>query len=224
MQMGGLTKFNTFNYHLNLFIKHGYLLSILFSTLCGCLSSPDSSTLTAPSTSIAIATPTPTASTTVTSSAATGVPAARILFSNDPTGGGSFKNGGTSTTAAVGSGLQAFRLFKPDGTKLAENPTTDTRWPNWLTSFEIGVSGSSNTGATGSNCARFAEPPEATKNNCHLVPDLSALDSQCGAQPYQFRVSEVDCIESNKPLAGTGSSSDGIYFRAVFNRANLGHY
>ena len=99
-------------------------------------------------------------------------------------------------------------------------------WPPWLTSFEIGISGSVNTSAPNPNCATFAGSAESSAINCNLGPTASPTPSQCGAPVSQFRVSEVDCAIPTGGLpatsTGTGGPADGVYLRAVFNRANLG--
>jgi hypothetical protein len=87
-------------------------------------------------------------------------------------------------------------------------------WPLWLESFEIGISGSSNSAATDPACAAFAGSNEILTANCSLGGTSQA---NCGAAPNQFRVSEADCTAAS---TGNGSGTDGIYIRAVFNRSS----
>lgn len=159
--------------------------------------------------------PTPSPSTTVTG----GARAVKILFK--ATSGGSFNAapaGGTA--AAVGSGLQAQRVFNPDGSLLASGTASST-WPAWLSSFEIGISGTSNSSAKDPNCAKFASSTEATDLSCDFGNGSGT--SPCGAPPSQFRVSEVDCsLGSPAASNGNGGPSDGVYLRAKFNRSQLG--
>jgi hypothetical protein len=99
-------------------------------------------------------------------------------------------------------GLAATQVFNADNTLLSSGGYTATNWPQWLSRFEIGISGSSNSGATDADCARFADnTTEASLNGT-------------------FRVSEADC--SGTTANGTGGPNDGVYLRATFNRSQLG--
>ena len=156
----------------------------------------------------------------------TGARAIKILFQLGA--GGSFDNptGGTSggTAATPGSGLQAARVFNPDGSQLNTGAPGTSGWPGWLSSFEVGISGASNASAPYSYCANFANfdvaaPAENTLSNCFIGPAGSVTASQCGAPSGMFRVSEVDCsLGPSATAAGSGGPNDGVYFRAVFNR------
>ncbi len=174
-------------------------------------------------------------STVTTSSSPTPTPAAgvrAVRINLQQADGGSFdslsaQNHAAGTIPIPGSGHIARKLYNPDGTFLANVTPAGVKsanWPLWLSSFEIGVSGSLNTSAPNPNCATFAGVTESTLMNCLLGP--SSTPSQCGAPSGQFRVSEVDCsIASASGAAastGTGGPSDGIYMRAQFDRSNLG--
>lgn len=182
---------------------------------------------------------TTTSSTTTTAQLSTlpaGSRAAQIIFQS--TIGGSFNTlqgeGNTQGTfASPGSGHPAVRIFNPDGTlqgsvsqSSISSPKKYVNWPPWLSSFEIGISGSVNTSAPNPNCATFSGSAESTAINCYLGPTTSPIASQCGAPLSQFRVSEVDCSTPTGGLAatsnGTGGPEDGVYLRAVFDRSNLG--
>ncbi|MBI2711705.1 MAG: hypothetical protein HYX41_02415 [Bdellovibrio sp.] len=158
----------------------------------------------------------PSASPSPSYSATGGAKAVKIIFSD--TSSGSFNppsSGGT--VAAPGSGLQAVRVFNPDGTVLASNGPTGSNWPAWLAGFELGISGTSNTSAKNPYCATFAGSTESTDLSCNFGSGSGT--SACGAPPGQFRISEVDC-SAGAPAAssGNGGPSDGIYFRATFSR------
>ncbi len=132
-------------------------------------------------------------------------------------------------------GLQPTEVFHPDGSPLAyrlyntdgtPNISTSTNWPSWLQSFDIGISGLNNPGATNPACARFTTSAE-TGNNCKIGPKSSLLPANCNAPLNQFRISEADCSSTNSDgtnttQIGTGGPNDGIYLRAVFNRGTGG--
>ena len=109
--------------------------------------------------------------------------AAQFIFTTNTTGGSFNSPTSGGTTLGVGNGLQAVRVFNADGSLLA-NGTTATTWPSWITSFEIGISGSNNTAAPNQNCATFAGANENTNTNC-LFPGAGATVS-CGAYPGTF--------------------------------------
>lgn len=165
------------------------------------------------------ASPSPGPSPTI--SAAPGVRAARIIFQD--TSGGSFNAPSNSgTTPAPGSGLQATRIYNPNGTLLEGNGYSGPNWPAWLPSFEIGISGSSNTASSNPYCANFASSSESSSLNCNFGQGTL---SPCGAPAGQYRVSEVDCtVGSPSAQNGNGGPSDGVYLRAQFSRnpSNLG--
>ncbi len=161
----------------------------------------------------------------------------KILFKQSTAG--SFDAPPSSgTLPQVGQGLKASRLFNLDGSILASavlNTTTgkinqSANWPAWFKSLEIGVSGSLNTAAPNPDCARFADSSESTLSNCFIgpgpTPNTLPNPSACGAPAGQFRVSEADCAIANGSIqaatTGSGGANDGIYFRAVFDRTNLG--
>ena len=185
----------------NFYLKYiGFILA-----LTGCTSSTQFALN--PTTS-ATATPTPASSSTVK--------AVKIIFSQSSSG--SFNSpSSTGTTPSPGSGLQATRLFYPNGTVLASAGAGGANWPAWLSSFEMGISGPSNTSSLNPNCANFAGTTESSTNNCQI----GGVASNCGAAAGLFRVSEVDCSVAGSyttASVGVGGPSDGIYFRAQFNR------
>lgn len=191
------------------------------STGCPLQAKVDSSNSSTASTTTTTQTSTSTSSATSNSSAATvvstGPKAIRIIFKqSNPTG--SFDASPTNGTPATpGSGQQAVRFFNADGSLLAGATTT------WLSSFEIGVSGSNNTAAKNPNCAKFADAAESSDlDNCSF--DGGSTSIGCGAPNGLFRVSEYDCVMTTGqvPDDGTGGPSDGIYLRATFNRNLLG--
>lgn len=156
---------------------------------------------------------------TAAASSSTSIPstamAARILFSSGSSGSfDSPSSGGTAN--AYGSGLQAERLYKPNGDLLASS-TSSTDWPTWISSVELGISGSKNTAATNVNCARFAESNEDTSATCNFDTDDATAAVSCGAPSSVFRVSDFDCNRGTI-TDGAGSSSDGVYVRVTFNR------
>jgi len=198
------------------FVKTRNVSRIIISTVyvaltaSGCLSGNPSGTLVTVS-----PTPTPTATSTPLP-VVVGPRAVKILFNLSQSGSFDSANGTASgTPPGVGNGLQVTRVFNPDNTLLATNinSTKSANWPLWLNSFEIGVSGSSNTSAPGRDCARFASNSEIFQQNCNLG---GATLANCGAPPFQYRVSEVDCSSA---ATGNGGPSDGVYLRAIFNRS-----
>ncbi|MEO7161307.1 MAG: hypothetical protein ABI041_00160 [Bdellovibrionia bacterium] len=185
-----------------------FWLVVLPFVLGGCVFTPTAPQAISALTSVA-ATPTPAVT------VAGGVKAVKIYFQASTNS--SFDAPSSNllgTVAAVGSGLQAKRIYNGDGSALALRGTTDPSWPAWLTSFEIGVSGSSNASATNAHCANFVYSTEAISTRDCKTP--LGVTYNCGAPLNQFRVSEWDCTGAS---VGNGGPSDGIYFRAVFNRA-----
>lgn len=170
----------------------------------------------------------PSASPSVTSSSSVNATAAQIIFQTSA--GGSFDPplNSNGTVPSPGSGIQATRVFNPDGSLLA---STTSAWPNWISSFEISTSGSQNTASPNAACANFANANESSTQNCILGTTASCNNtgsssigplSECGASVGQYRVSEVDCdLGSPATVAGNGGPNDGVYFRAQFNRSNL---
>jgi len=207
-----------------LFLSSSILTFILSATFSACTPNSASSLLTSAS-----ASPSPTP---VNTAPAAGSRAAKIIFQD--TTGGSFNppsaGGGTPTTP--GSGLQAVRIFNADGTVLSSGGPSSSTWPQWLSSFELGVSGSSNGSSPNGNCANFASASESSVPNCIIGTTASCpaaagvTPAQCGAPAGQFRISEVDCSLNNPTSGGNGGPGDGVYFRATFNRnsAYLGSY
>lgn len=161
--------------------------------------------------------PTVVSSTTV-STIPTGARAVKILF--QATSGGSFDpitSSGAGTPNLPGRGQQAIRIYNPDNTLLARGGPTSTNWPPWLSSFEIGVSGSLNSASGNPNCGNFAGSSEGTDLNC----EFGTGNIACGAPLGNYRVSETDCSAmSPVALDGNGGPTDGIYFRAIFNRSS----
>jgi hypothetical protein len=143
------------------------------------------------------------------------VRAAQIIFTTNTTGGSFNAPGPNGTAPGVGKGVQAVRVFNPDGTLLAQDGPTGLNWPTWLQNFEIGISGSSNSAAINPNCARFGTNDDVSASGACVFPNPVA-SSNCGVTS-NYRVSEADC-GVNTPTAGNGTDQDGIYFRAVFNR------
>lgn len=145
------------------------------------------------------------------------------------------EEGGTSTVGLVNGqprlGWQATRVFSPSGGFATGGRSIGSRqydsngavtssqgWPTWLTSFDIGISGTNNTNAKAPACARFAPSTEAGAN-CNLGPNATS-SSNCGAPLGQFRVSEADCMltTTSPTVSGTGGMNDGVYIRTQFNR------
>ncbi|OFZ73916.1 MAG: hypothetical protein A3K03_04780 [Bdellovibrionales bacterium RIFOXYD1_FULL_44_7] len=152
------------------------------------------------------ATPSPTPSPTY--SVPSGAKAAKIIFKN--TSGGSFNSPAAGGTApAPASGLQAVRVFDADGTQ-------HTTWPEWLTSVEIGITGTA-ANSSDANCARFADATDPT-TTCDFDDDAATPEVSCGAAQYLFRVSDYDCAQTASATEGTGGPSDTVYIRASFNR------
>lgn len=170
------------------------------------------------------------ATTGLMSTTVTGTMAAQVIFNNLTGSFGTVPVGGTA--AADGSGLAATKLFKTDGTTVLANGTTDTNWPSWLTSVEVGVTGATSSYTVGfggggtfsssANCARFTTTPESSVTNCNFGSGNVVCDAPAG----NFRVSEVDCDYGFDPAGqgaetGNGSQADNVYIRAKFNRSVL---
>lgn len=151
--------------------------------------------------------------------------AVRIYFQQSTTTDTSAKSFDVapSTGTTPGAGFQATRLFKPDGTLLDTAVTSDPKWPKvpWISSVEVGLSGSTNTAAKNSNCAKFAASYEATQQ-CSFDGTGTTNMGNCGALNGFYRVSEYDCMRTDvgtaAASAGTGGPNDGIYIRVTFNR------
>ncbi len=144
------------------------------------------------------------------------VKAVKIVFKQSSSTGSFDAPPANGTPARVGSGLKAVRYFAADGSLLSSAPS-------WLSYFELGVSGASNTSAPNGACARFADSTEGSgQNNCFY--SSSANQKNCGAPTGLFRVSEFDCLYDSTRAAsvGTGGPNDGIYFRATLNRSAMG--
>lgn len=193
-------------------------LMIIFFPLAfsACVFGPSTATINVP-------TPTSTTTSTTTIAGVNGLPggprAARIIFQQSYPSGSfdTSPTGGTPDTP--GSGQQAMRVFNPDGSLLASGGTAATAWPQWLTSFEIGISGTSNTAAPNPDCARFAQLSESTANNCVFTSPFTSYNTTCGAGSGMYRVSEFDCTSTTLPSTkGNGGPSDGVYLRATFSR------
>jgi hypothetical protein len=149
-----------------------------------------------------------------------GTKAAKIFFKTGYPAGSFDSPSSGGTVATPGSGLQAVRIFNADGSLLAANGPTDSAWPKWISSVEIGISGSNNTSAPNADCARFAAVGEDASAKCNFkgLANPSASDlTACGAGTGLFRVSEYDCAKA-ATATGTGGPSDGVYIRATFNR------
>jgi hypothetical protein len=172
----------------------------------GCITPPHTTTI------LATSTPTPSPSPSPTSTATMGANAVKILFQTSANGSFDAPSDANGTAPNPGNGLQAVRIFKADNSPLASGGPSGTGWPKWFTSFEMGLSGSRNTSAIKSSCAKFADASESATTNCNLG---NSSFSSCGAAAGQFRISESDCKGSG---VGNGGPADELYFRAVFNR------
>ncbi len=170
-----------------------------------------------------------TGDSTSSSSNSTSIPggarAAKIIFRQSSSSGSFDSAPSTGTRNNPGNGHQAKRVFNADGSLLSSGGPTASSWPKWLSGFEIGISGASNTAAPNSDCARFAATSESVNDSsCQFDTDRDgAFDAgdvtQCGAPDGYFRVSEYDCTKSGSSTnAGNGGPTDGVYLRATFNR------
>lgn len=188
------------------------LLALVLTGAAGCFQSPTASTSSSSSTK----------STNLSSvSVPSGPKAVKIFFRQSSTSGSFDAPSGNGTPAVPGSGQKAIRVFNPDGSILASGGYGSTNWPSWLTSFEIGLSGSSNTSAPNSHCARFAFTGEDTGTQCDFNKNANPADPDpvnCGAPPTYLRVSEYDCTRNSDTLDGNGGANDGVYIRATFSR------
>lgn len=192
---------------------HTFLIILLGASLGGCYLTP-----IAPNGTTTTTTQSPTATPSPTPTSATAVK----IFFNTATTGSFDAPTSDGTKPAYGSGLQVQRIYNPDNSLLAQGGySTGSSWPaQWLSGFELGISGSSNTSASNSDCARFTSATE-TSSCDWSVGTAQRTNTNCSAPTGYFRVSEYDCAQS-VPTTGTGSSSDGIYIRATFNRSALG--
>lgn len=158
---------------------------------------------------------------TVTEKLPLGPRAAKIVFKTvDQQGSFASPPASGGTLNASGSGVQATTIFNPDGSSLATS-NTSTSWPSWLSSVELGISGSSNTKATEPDCARFSEVSSDGNAQCNFKNDSGATLVNCGAPSGYYRVSDYDCQKasvSTERGIGSGIESDGVYIRATFNR------
>jgi hypothetical protein len=169
----------------------------------------------ATSTSSGLTTPTTAASSAPTVLSG-GTRAVKIIFKQNYPAGSFDASPNSGTPASPGSGQAATRFFNPDGSLLASAAAA-----TWLSSFEIGISGSNNASAKNSDCAKFADATEGSANsNCNF----GGAGVGCGAPNGLFRISEYDCKAnvSAPTLDGTGGPNDGVYLRATFNRSQLG--
>jgi hypothetical protein len=157
-----------------------------------------------------------TATSTAPTVVATGPRAIRIIFKQSNPSGSFDASPSNGTVPTPGSGQQAVRFFNADGSLLAGAASS------WLSSFEIGISGSNNTAARNSACAKFADATESSSTDNCLFGTAGAVG--CGAPNGLYRVSEYDCLATSGQVAqdGTGGPGDGIYLRATFNRSLLG--
>jgi hypothetical protein len=172
--------------------------------------------LDAPSPKGSVPSPESTVTRVTTEPTLLGARAAKIIFKVTPvfqTPSGSFDPAPASGTAATpGGGLQAARVFYPDGSLLAQG-TNSSQWPRWLRSVEIGISGANNASAKNPACARFTDFSESDS-----LCTLNNKNFNCSGPAPFFRVSEYDCQRNNDTLNGNGSSQDGVSIRAYFNR------
>jgi hypothetical protein len=145
-----------------------------------------------------------------------GAKAARVIFK---TGKSFDAAAATGTPTTPGSGHRAARVYAPG------DDSTPIAMPPWLTSVEVGVSGSANPSAPQPDCARFATPTEASSAVCDYDANAATPGVSCGANDGYLRVSEYDCVRGGSaPQPGNGGGDDGIYIRATFSRdpAKLG--
>lgn len=178
----------------------------------GCFETTVNTTLTNNSTTTLVS---PNSTNTQTSARAV-----KIILTQSQNGSFTTPPPASGNPAAPGSGLQATQLFNPDGSVLANGNITSANWPSWLTSFEIGISGSANASSPNQNCANFATYAEQAASNCSFGPLITSGTTPCGAPAGVFRVSEADCTLGTPPtLPGNGGPSDGVYLRAYFSRA-----
>lgn len=159
-----------------------------------------------------------TSSSTVTIPA--GAKAARIVFKPVSQGGSFAAAPSAGTVNAAGSGLAVTTVFNADGSTLSSDSTAST-WPKWLSSVELGISGTNNTNASNSDCARFANAGENTAPcsfSNQAVPPGTA--TSCGATQGFYRVSDWDCYNSaaGTRAEGSGLATDGVYVRTTFSR------
>ena len=152
--------------------------------------------------------------------------AAKIIFkaiSNNGSFTDTVPSGGTP--AAAGSGLAATTLFNADNTVLSTSPTAAT-WPKWVSSIELGISGSANANALNDNCARFASAMSDSNAMCKFKAPSDNTLFNCGAPAGYYRVSDYDCYNQNKSAGagnggrgvGSGLDTDGVYIRIQFSR------
>jgi hypothetical protein len=114
------------------------------------------------------------------------------------------------------SGWIATQLLRPDGTVLANSPASGS-WPAWLSSFDISLSGPSNSNSTNGDCARFAAAGEDTSALCDFKK-AGTPTVPCGASGGYYRISEYDCHLGSQGTP-SGKIDDGVQLRAVFNRS-----
>lgn len=161
---------------------------------------------------------TSTTSTSTSTSLPSGAKAVKIIFKSDSTTG-SFDapaNATAGTAPTAGSGHQVVRLFDTDGTTLlASGGPGSTGWPAWISSAEIGLSGTDNTKATNPNCARFVNPATETNLSCSFASGAQ----NCAGPGNYYRVSEYDCKTTGTITPGDGSE-DGVYIRINFDRSS----
>jgi hypothetical protein len=193
------------------------LPAFLLPSFAGCLST-ESKTKSATSTVLS-----------GTASTPSGAKAVKIIFKPVSQGGSFDAAPSSGTTNAAGSGVQVTQLYNPDGTTLATG-TTSASWPKWLTSFEIGISGSANGNAKNPYCARFATSGLTSSDDTMAQCEFkTGFLSNCGAPGGYYRVSDFDCYNSTSATEqgiGTGADTDGVYLRGIFNRdtSYLGKY
>lgn len=193
-----------------------YALLLTLAVAPGCPIAPRTADIGANSGSGASTTSSATSATASSVTVVSGGPKAiRIIFKQNYPSGSFDASPANGTPATPGSGHQAARYFNADGSLLAGAANS------WLSSFEVGVSGSNNLSAKNPNCAKFADTAESSAtDNCNF----SSGAVGCGAPSGLYRVSEYDCLATAGQVAadGTGGPSDGIYLRATLNRSLLG--
>jgi hypothetical protein len=179
-------------------------------------------------------------------SATSGAKAVQIAFSDNTTSPITSSTSGTvaasfappaTTGTAPSAGQKAIRLYNADGSFLSGyvNGSPDSNWPSWISSVEVGITGSMSTYtppgsssvyASNYNCARFADTGGDKNGNCTINGVTSAT---CGAPANVYRVSEADC-NANTGLGdpdgksvgvGNGTTADNVYVRVNLNRSGL---
>lgn len=150
-----------------------------------------------------------------------GARAAKIIFKRVIDGGSFAEPPATGTVNAESGGVQATQVFNADDSVLATS-TSSSSWPSWLSSVELGISGSSNQQAGNPDCARFSSSAITSDGGAQCKFKYPSADlTSCGAGAGYYRVSDYDCNDHSTSTArgiGSGLETDGVYIRAILNR------